>query len=87
MLIEPDVVSRLRAGIRVERLLDVAERLIEVPSPTRSGAAVADLLAQILGDDGFAGHGQSLDTDRVICLRLFRVDTRSTLPSQSSTTP
>ena len=54
MQIEPDVVDRLRAAIRVDRLLDVAERLIEVPSPTRSGAAVADRLAQILGKDGFA---------------------------------
>ncbi len=36
-----------------QRLIDTAVALIEVPSPTRSAAAAADRLAQILADDGF----------------------------------
>ncbi|MBW3539399.1 MAG: M20/M25/M40 family metallo-hydrolase [Planctomycetes bacterium] len=36
-----------------ERLLETAVRLIEIPSPTRSAATVADRLAQILADAGF----------------------------------
>lgn len=49
-----DPIDRLRAAIQVERLLDTAVRLIEVPSPTRSAGVVADTLAEILRQDGFA---------------------------------
>ena len=45
--------SRLRSAIQRDRLLDTAVKLIEVPSPTRSGAAVADRLEQVLRGDGF----------------------------------
>ncbi|HEV3003170.1 MAG TPA: M20/M25/M40 family metallo-hydrolase [Pirellulales bacterium] len=50
----PDLIARLRAAVRPERLLDTAVQLIEVPSPTRSGRDVADRLAKILSADGFA---------------------------------
>ncbi|MDR3637878.1 MAG: M20/M25/M40 family metallo-hydrolase [Isosphaeraceae bacterium] len=39
--------------INRERLVETAVRLIEVPSPTGKGRAVADRLAALLGDDGF----------------------------------
>lgn len=54
MTIPDSVIKTLRGAIRPERLLDTARRLIEVPSPTRSGGAVADRLADILAADGFA---------------------------------
>jgi acetylornithine deacetylase/succinyl-diaminopimelate desuccinylase-like protein len=37
-----------------QRLLETAIQLIEIPSPTRSGKNVADKLAEILTQDGFA---------------------------------
>jgi acetylornithine deacetylase/succinyl-diaminopimelate desuccinylase-like protein len=45
--------DRLRPHVNRDRLVDTAVRLIEVPSPTGDGKAVADRLAQLLADDGF----------------------------------
>jgi acetylornithine deacetylase/succinyl-diaminopimelate desuccinylase-like protein len=45
--------ARIQSAVKVDRLLDTAMRLIEVPSPTRSGKAVADRLEEILREDGF----------------------------------
>src|SRR5439155_9155096 len=42
------------SAIRPDRLLDLAVKLVEVPSPTRDGRAVADRLASLLAEDGFA---------------------------------
>ncbi len=46
-------VDRVLAAISPQRLLQTAEALIAVPSPTRSAGAVADKLAEILQQDGF----------------------------------
>ena len=54
MPIDDAIVEQVRAAVQTERLLDTAVRLIEVPSPTRSAAAVAERLAEILTADGFA---------------------------------
>ena len=43
----------LQQAIQVDRLVDTAVSLIEVPSPTRDAAAVADRLAVLLSDEGF----------------------------------
>lgn len=51
---DPQIVDEIRQGVKVERLLRTAIQLIEVPSPTRSAAAVADRLAEILAEDGLA---------------------------------
>ena len=50
----PDLSQRINSAIRPDRLLDLAVKLVEVPSPTRDGKAVADRLAAILAEDGFA---------------------------------
>ena len=52
--IDDALVNRIRSAIRTDRLIDNAVRLVEVPSPTRSAANVADRLEQILGERGFA---------------------------------
>jgi acetylornithine deacetylase/succinyl-diaminopimelate desuccinylase-like protein len=60
-----DLVSRVRAAVKRDRLLDSAVRLCEVQSWTGQGGAVADRLAGILKADGFvverptAGHAVS----------------------------
>ncbi len=54
MLLNPELVQRVRDAVQRDRLIDTAIRLIEVPSPTRSGGAVADRLAHMLIADGFA---------------------------------
>lgn len=46
-------VERMRHAVNRDRLVDTAVRLVEVPSPTRDGKAVADRLAEILQKDGF----------------------------------
>jgi acetylornithine deacetylase/succinyl-diaminopimelate desuccinylase-like protein len=46
-------VERLRGAIQRERLVETAVRLIEIPSPTRSAAAVADRLAELLANEAF----------------------------------
>ncbi len=48
-----DIFPRINSAIRPDRLLDLAVKLVEVPSPTRDGRAVADRLAAILAADGF----------------------------------
>jgi acetylornithine deacetylase/succinyl-diaminopimelate desuccinylase-like protein len=48
-----DLVARMRSAVQRERLLDTAIKLIEVPSPTRSGGAAADRLEGILRAEGF----------------------------------
>jgi acetylornithine deacetylase/succinyl-diaminopimelate desuccinylase-like protein len=50
----PQQIDAVKAAVRRDRLLDTAVKLIGVPSPTRSGAAVADRLHEILESDGFA---------------------------------
>jgi acetylornithine deacetylase/succinyl-diaminopimelate desuccinylase-like protein len=47
------MIDLIQGAIQRERLLDTAIRLVNIPSPTRSAAEVADCLAQILRDDGF----------------------------------
>jgi len=51
-----DTVSQISEAVQVDRLLETAVALIEIPSPTRSAADVADRLEQILRDDGFEVH-------------------------------
>jgi len=53
MNLSPHITDTLRAAIQTERLLDTAVKLVGTPSPTRSAAAVADCLAEILRQDGF----------------------------------
>src|SRR4051794_20559058 len=52
--IASDTLDRVLNAINPQRLLDTAQALIAVPSPTRSAGAVADKLADILSADGFA---------------------------------
>lgn len=54
MKLTPAIVERVRPAVNRERLIDTARRLVAVPSPTGAGGAVADCLAQLLSDDGFA---------------------------------
>ncbi len=44
----------LRQAVNRQRLLDTAQRLVSVPSRTGEGGAVADCLARLLIEDGFA---------------------------------
>ena len=60
MNLTSEIVDRIRAAVRPDRLVDTAERLIEVPSPTRSGRAVANRLAELLTADGF-------EVERPVC--------------------
>ena len=53
MPLDSDIVQRIRDCIQPERLLETAIQLIEVPSPTRQAAAVADRLDEILRCDDF----------------------------------
>jgi acetylornithine deacetylase/succinyl-diaminopimelate desuccinylase-like protein len=45
--------ERVLAAINPQRLLENAQQLVAIPSPTRSAGAVADKLAEILTADGF----------------------------------
>ena len=54
MPVENAIVQKIRESVQTERLIDTAVKLIEIPSPTRSGADVAQRLAEILSADGFA---------------------------------
>lgn len=49
-----DTAQQLAAAVQRDRLLDTAIKLVEVPSPTRSAAAVLNRLDEILRADGFA---------------------------------
>lgn len=53
MTITQELVARVAQAVQHERVLDTAVKLVEVPSPTCSGKAVADRLADILTQDGF----------------------------------
>jgi acetylornithine deacetylase/succinyl-diaminopimelate desuccinylase-like protein len=56
-IMNPDaapIPERLRRAVDRRRLLDTAQRLIAVPSPTGEAGAVCDCLGQILKEDGFA---------------------------------
>ncbi len=53
MDITRDIVQSIQKSVQRDRLLQTAVQLIEVPSPTRSAAAVADRLQGILESDGF----------------------------------
>lgn len=53
MGLQESTVEKIAAAVQQTRLLETASALIEVPSPTRSAAAVADRLAGILQKDGF----------------------------------
>lgn len=46
--------DRVQGHVNRRRLVDVATRLIAVPSPTGRAGAAADALAAILGEEGFA---------------------------------
>lgn len=52
--ISPEVRETILRAVNRDRLVETAVALVEVPSPTRSAGAVADRLAQILGDEGFS---------------------------------
>jgi acetylornithine deacetylase/succinyl-diaminopimelate desuccinylase-like protein len=56
MNLTPETILRVRECVNTERLLKTAVQLIEIPSPTRSAAAVADRLEQILREEGFDGE-------------------------------
>ncbi|MGE3314410.1 MAG: M20 family metallopeptidase [Planctomycetaceae bacterium] len=51
--ITPQLVDRVRAAIRSDRLVGTATELIGIPSPTRNAGRVADRLAEILRAEGF----------------------------------
>lgn len=53
MQIDPQLVQTLCDAVNRDRLVETAVQLIGTPSPTREGAAVADVLADILSSDGF----------------------------------
>lgn len=53
MNLTPETIRRVRECVNTDRLLKTAVQLIEIPSPTRSAAAVADRLENILREDGF----------------------------------
>ena len=47
-------VGSVAEAVDVDRLVETAVRLVEVPSPTRDAGAVADRLGEILKEDGFS---------------------------------
>ncbi|MCH7685338.1 MAG: M20/M25/M40 family metallo-hydrolase [Planctomycetes bacterium] len=53
MQIDTQTIETLRGAIQTQRLVETAIQLVEIPSPTRDAAAVADKLAEILRRDGF----------------------------------
>ena len=53
MSISPEIVQQVSSAIQQDRLIDTAIKLVEVPSPTRSAAAVSDRLDAILKEEGF----------------------------------
>lgn len=54
MKLPPNITQQIREAIRPDRLLELAIKLIEIPSPTRDAKAVSDKLAAILSSDGFS---------------------------------
>ncbi len=70
MPFSPALADRVRAAVDRDRLLATATRLIEVPSPTRSGGACADALADLLAADGFEAQRVEAgwpDAPAVVC--------------------
>ncbi len=53
MNVDPATIERLKPHVNRQRLVETAQRLIEVPSPTGEAGAVSDRLAEILAADGF----------------------------------
>ncbi len=53
MSIPPETVRQIQEAVNTDRLLETAVRLVEVPSPTRSAAAVANRLDEIIRHDRF----------------------------------
>jgi succinyl-diaminopimelate desuccinylase len=53
MQIDTQTIETLRKAIQTQRLVETAIQLVEIPSPTRDAAAVADKLAEIMQGDGF----------------------------------
>lgn len=53
MNVDLAILERVKSCVNRRRLLETAEGLIEVPSPTGRAGAVADCLARILAADGF----------------------------------
>ncbi len=53
MLHGNETLERLRGALRVDRLVNTAKSLIEIPSPTRSAGEAANRLAAILDGAGF----------------------------------
>src|SRR4051794_26778006 len=54
-----ELLAAVREHVSRERMLDTAQQLIAVPSPTGDAGAVCDRLADILGGDGFAFDRQA----------------------------
>ena len=54
MKIEKNLLRRLREALQTRRLIQTAVDLIQVPSPTRSAAAVADHLDELLRSSGLS---------------------------------
>lgn len=53
MQLPQSLIEKVRQAVNLERLVETAIALIEVPSPTRSAGQVADRLAGLLATDGF----------------------------------
>ena len=53
MTLNHHLFDRLRSAMNVDRLVNTAVRLIDVPSPTCSAGKAADCLAEMLTSDGF----------------------------------
>lgn len=53
MKLDSKLAATIRDAVNQQRLLDTAFSLIEIPSPTRSAAAVSDRMAELLEADGF----------------------------------
>ena len=70
MPLSRQTVDQIAAAVQTQRLVETATALIEIPSPTRSAAAVADRLAEILREDGFEVERADCgwpDSPAVIC--------------------
>ena len=50
----PGTLERLRSAVHRQRLVDIVTKLVAVPSRTGEAGAVADGLARILAEEGFA---------------------------------
>jgi len=61
MNLSPIVVERIDRCLSRERLLDTAQRLIAIPSPTGAAGEVSDELARIVEADGFSVQREAAD--------------------------